>query len=780
MSRVARALARQSAAQPGGGGLAQYGLALGLGPTMPRPAEAFQAQFGPMTPIMPFGIDKPKPGQEYAEPRIWEYPVGYNLPTHPGDRKLVSFANLRRYADIYDVARRAIEVRKTEIAALDWDIVVDPHAVKDVGREAFATERAELRRFWRQPDRNYFDLTAWLKAIMEDFLVIDAVSIYPVQARGRGWFGSGVAEFRLIDGATIKPLLDVTGGTPRPPSPAYQQYLWGVPRVDLASMITAGDVEAGEPVGEYTSNELLYLLLNPRSFSPYGFSNTEQAMLTIQTALKRKEWMLSYFDDGSVPSLFVEMPTQADWTPEQIEQRERNLNEVIAATMGGKWKIKFLPPGAKANPMKEPVLSSEFDTLLIETICMAYDVVPMELGFMPKNGLGGKGLSDNQEAVQYRKSLRPTAQFVESVFNRINHHLFNAPEELLFKFVGLDPAEDAERQAARDKTYVSLGAYTIDEVRESGGKEAFGLPETSTPFVLTAQGPVWLDGALARAAVSAAAAQALAARGADQADADPTDEAGADEADDQAEEEPSAQAQQDELKALGVYLTKRRWQPGRAFVGKALSPAQIALASTSPDHLARVQKAVADDASDWRALAALEAGAAGRLAALVAGSTYQTREADTMAALAILTTLYQDAYALGVARWVDADGVTGKAVGPDDGVAAGLAQRQRRYLAGFFDAVGQSVAQIAARAKQYAAGAWHAYQEGFRRAAPHEARWRWETSAKPCRDCSARAGKVYSQATLPGVPADGSTVCRNNCRCRLVPVFPDEPGYDEG
>ena len=60
---------------------------------------------------------------------------------------------------------------------------------------------------------------------------------------GRGLCGSDLDCFELVDGATIRPLLDLHGGVPRPPAPAWQQYLKSVPRSDFTTMWNERDIE---------------------------------------------------------------------------------------------------------------------------------------------------------------------------------------------------------------------------------------------------------------------------------------------------------------------------------------------------------------------------------------------------------------------------------------------------------------------------------------------------------------------------------------------------------
>src|SRR6185437_8291200 len=289
-----------------------------------------EGNFGPHSPIVPMPLDKPRAGLERAEPRYWEYPVGYNLPTQPGDIKLVQFNQLRAYADIYDVARNCIRIRTQAINGLDWDIVADQQLVQGMGKDPMKDERAKYRAFWMRPQWEYDDLSSWLSAIMELLLTIDAVGLYPAPAMGKnGRTGSGIAEIQVIDGATLKPLLDVRGGRPRPPAPAYQQYLWGIPRVDLmqAAGMTAEQLFRDAKVGnEYRAEQLLYVRKHVRVNSPYGFSPLEQSVVNTMIALNRQEWLAKYFQEGSLPQMFLEVPQ--NWSPEQARDFEQQINDV--------------------------------------------------------------------------------------------------------------------------------------------------------------------------------------------------------------------------------------------------------------------------------------------------------------------------------------------------------------------------------------------------------------------------------------------------------------------
>ena len=233
----------------------ESGYANSYGPFLPGPPRTFtEGAFGPFSPILPVPVDAAPPGAELPLPRRFDYPVGFNLPSEPGQDgfKLASFATLQSIASVYSVARTCIQRRKDEIAGLDWDIVPTHEASKAYqgdhsAMRDFGERRAKAVKFFKRPDPNYFGFDGYLKALLDQVFAIDALSqlLRPKRAKGlgRGLCGSDLDCFELVDGATIRPLLDLHGGVPRPPAPAWQQYLKSVPRSDFTAMWNEQDIE---------------------------------------------------------------------------------------------------------------------------------------------------------------------------------------------------------------------------------------------------------------------------------------------------------------------------------------------------------------------------------------------------------------------------------------------------------------------------------------------------------------------------------------------------------
>ena len=488
------------------GALASYGAwnyGMASAASLPRPADVFMSgAFSPLNPIMPVGIDQPDPESGRPSPRRMQYPVGWNMPVgQPGTEglKLVSFGNLRAYADAYSVVRACIQVRKEEILGLDWDIVPTDEAQRDMRGDAQAHQDFQERRqkavaFFKRPDPNYHDFTGWMGAVLEDVLVVDALSIYlhPARVAGKGLLGSDLAALEVLDGTTIRPLLDIRGGTPRPPSPAYQQYLWGVPRTDLMDIILQADIdEMDEPVAEYKADQLMYLPYTRRSWTPYGFPGIERAIIPVMTGLKRQQFQLEFFSEGTIPGQFV-TPGDDISTPAQIRQLQDTLN-AIAGDQAWKHKIIVLPRGSKTMPQKPLDLASDFDAQLVTAICMAYDVMPMELGITPGGGGGQTPQATNQmaqasEEINKRKALKPMLQWLKSaIFDHVLQDICDQ-EDMQWAWVGLESIDDEEQKASNFKTLTGIGLLSIDEARVQMGLSPWGLPLTSDPVYMSATG----------------------------------------------------------------------------------------------------------------------------------------------------------------------------------------------------------------------------------------------------------------------------------------------------
>lgn len=450
-----------------------------------------------------------------------------------------SFSTLRTLADLYSVARACIQLRKTEVQGLEWDIMPTADAAKaNKGNEKwfrdFGQRRQQAMKFLRRPDPDYFSWTSFISAFLEEIFVFDALSLYLRPKRGKGMrkglFGSDLDCVELISGPTIRPLYGIHGEFPRPPAPAYQQYLYGVPRSDFMMMLTDRDIEeaglSGQAVGQFAGDQLLYLPMVPRRWTPYGFAPIERAMIPVMSGLQKQGYALDFFREGTVPAVYMS-PGDESMTPNQIRELQDALN-AFAGDPAMHHKIIVLPPGSKVMPQRDAQLADQFDDVVMTQVTMAFDVMPMELGISPKVSTTQSPGAANQmakmtQAKSERKSTKPLLVYIADIFNAILQDVCHQ-DDMKFVFEGLQEEEDQEQLTTLLTAQIGAGLRSIDEGRDELNLQPWGLPETSGPIVITPTGPVSLAVAMQQAA--AAGAQAALPPGQKPGSAPPVEQGG--------------------------------------------------------------------------------------------------------------------------------------------------------------------------------------------------------------------------------------------------------------
>lgn len=475
------------------------------------PVQQFEAlprtDFGPGwlgspgQPLVPQGIDPRDPDTGRPAPRRSEFPQSINQQLVD---RFTPFDTLRKVADRVDVIRRCIETRKSQMLALDWDITLSKQAIRrvmldnhidspgeaaQVARTEFAPHIARLRAWWEKPDRiNSMDWTTWLSVMMEEHLVLDALSIYP-----RRRMAGDVVAFEIIDGSTIKPLLDHRGSTPQSPNPAYQQILYGFPRGEF----TASDFEADSLL----ASQLIYRPRIRRSFTPYGYPDTESALSSADLWLKRMAWIREEFTEGTTPDTWMIPPKESKMEPTQVQAWETAMNDKLGAALAERRKLRAAPPGWTMEQMSTFAdrYKPELDELVVKLLCASFSVMPTEIGFPPGGGIGGKGHQEGEANSSHRRAVRPTATWIESVCTDISREYLDMPVELQFSLLGWETEDqNADEEVADSRT--RRGADTLNEDRAARGKPLYNFPEADTPFIVTGSGLVFLKGAMAAAA----------------------------------------------------------------------------------------------------------------------------------------------------------------------------------------------------------------------------------------------------------------------------------------
>ena len=390
-------------------------------------------------------------------------PGGYNLLVTPRGDLPISFLDLRNLAQNCDLVRLVIETRKDQISKMDWTVKPiekvegrrSPPRAGKLRPTASAPAQPQAREataLLRRPDRMH-SFSAWMRMLLEDMLVIDAATLYPRLTRGGGLYA-----LEVVDGATIRPVIDAGGRTPLPPAPAYQQIIKGLPATD------------------YTREELLYYPRNLLSWRIYGFSPVEQIIIITNVILRRQMHLLQYYTDGNLPDALLEVPE--NWSTAQIAEFQQYWDALHAGNTAQRRRGKWVPHGTTPHLMKEGDLKSPIDEWFARVVCYAFSVSPQ-----PFVQTINRATAETAQEAALSEGLAPLMEWMADFINYVLQGF--GFDQVEFAWMQ-DSAMDPEVQAQIDDLDVRNGIRLRREIRASRGLEDDGAPD----FIMTTTGAV--------------------------------------------------------------------------------------------------------------------------------------------------------------------------------------------------------------------------------------------------------------------------------------------------
>ncbi len=529
---------------------------------LPRNPIDGMVPFGPGIPLAPAPIDPMEGG--VVPPRRWEYPLTWNLQLFP--ERHTPWAILKAVAEQCDVVRHCIELRKTGLVARNWDITLRPAVIARMmaqtgtksrakaaalARDQYGPHMERIARFLETPDLGQ-SWSQWANAILEQEYVYDAPTVWPRWTLGRECVG-----WKIIDGSTIKPLLDHLGDRPQPPAPAFQQILYGFPRGEFTA--------SAEHDGEFSTAQLFYRPRNERPDSPYGFSCVEQAIPAADLWLKRQAWMRAEYTDGASPRMGIVVKNKDDWSPAQYAAWQRVYNTRVAGQTSERQRAQLFPNGMEPvlYPNLDALYKPDYDEALRKWIASIFGVMPTQIGVIPNQGIGGRGQFEGEQNQIETVTQRPLEEWFIDLVNDLAVATQGMPRELTLTFSGNELDEEALMHAQRQQAQTGSGARTLNDVRAEDGLDLYDFPEADMPFISTPTGPVFLQGAATAQAEPGTAPDAPAA---------PTPNAGDPRSQEPQEPQGASPDTEAELRAFAGFARKRKGGAWRDFVFRAVPP----------------------------------------------------------------------------------------------------------------------------------------------------------------------------------------------------------------
>jgi HK97 family phage portal protein len=354
-------------------------------------------------------------------------------------------ANLRRFAET-PLVRRAINVIKDRIVAMDWQVRVRRGvAASEVGY--MARKLRALRRTLEEPNATDSFRTL-LEQVIEDALT-GGYGAIEMEATGDP---EVPAQMWPVDGATIRVNVNWDGD---PESARYSQVAQGQMPDQAVSL---------------RDDQLIYLRMNPRSFTPFGLGPLEVAFETVNQFLSAHRFAGKLAANSVVQyALWLNeaTPTQHErmirWWQDEIEGTGR----VPLISTEQKPEVLRFAQGTDAD------LRLQWQQFLIRMVANAFGLPPLLLGL---EGDVNRSTAAELADEAFRGAIEPLAKLIAEHITRDLFSKCISWREFEFVFNDLS-ARDEDTELAIQVQLLAAGVYTVNEVRAMRGLGPIGAGE---------------------------------------------------------------------------------------------------------------------------------------------------------------------------------------------------------------------------------------------------------------------------------------------------------------
>jgi HK97 family phage portal protein len=345
--------------------------------------------------------------------------------------------NLRRFAET-PVVRRAINVIKDRIAAMDWQVRVRRGVVLE---DLAFTERKlrALRRTLEEPNESDSFRTL-IEQVMEDALTggFGVIEMEPTGDPARP------AMLWPVDGASIRINARWDGD---PETPRYAQ-------------VSPGQLESSAV--DLRDDQLIYVRMNPRSFTPFGLGPLEVAFETVNQFLSAHRFA------GKLASNAVAQ--YALWLNEATPAQHDRLIRWWQDEIEGTGRVPLISTEQKPEVLRfaqgtDADMRLAWQEFLIRMVANAFGLPPLMLGLEADvNQSTAAEMADEA----FRGAISPLAMLLAGHLTRDLFGKCIGWREFEFVFNDLN-ARDEDTELAVQVELLKAGVLTVNEVRAMRG-----------------------------------------------------------------------------------------------------------------------------------------------------------------------------------------------------------------------------------------------------------------------------------------------------------------------
>lgn len=346
-------------------------------------------------------------------------------------------ANLRKFAET-PVVRRAINIIKDRVASMDWQVRLKrdftPEMVED------ATKRIAVLRSSLEEPNDSDSFRTLIEQVIEDALVGG------FGAMEMDLTGDPEKPFELwpVDGATIQ-INSRWDGSPDSPRFVQSTGLTG-----SAGLVPLDD------------DELMYVRMNPRSYTPFGLGPLEVAFETVNTFLSAHRFA------GKLASNSVVQ--YALWLNETSPAQQERLIRWWQDEIEGTGRVPLISTDQKPEVLRfaqgtDADLRLSWQQFLIRMVANAFGLPPLLLGL--EQGVNRATATELMNEA-FHSAITPLARLLAEHITRDLFAKRVGWREFQFVFNELD-ARDEMSEIQIQTALLTAGVLTVNEVRAMRG-----------------------------------------------------------------------------------------------------------------------------------------------------------------------------------------------------------------------------------------------------------------------------------------------------------------------
>jgi HK97 family phage portal protein len=345
--------------------------------------------------------------------------------------------NLRRFAET-PVVRRAINVIKDRIASMDWQVRVR-RGFRQQDLE-FTERRLRALRLMLEEPNAVDSFRTLIEQAIEDALTggFGAIEMEPTGDPERP------AMMWAVDGASIRINARWDGDTE---TPRYAQVLPG--QLESAAV-------------DLLDGQLMYIRMNPRSFTPFGLGPLEVAFETVNQFLSAHRYA------GKLAANSVAQ--YALWLNEATPAQHDRLIRWWQDEIEGTGRVPLISTGQKPEVLRfsqgtDADMRLAWQEFLIRMVANAFNLPPLLLGLESDvNRSTAAEMTDEA----FRGAISPLAMLLAGHITRDLFGKCIGWREFEFVFNDLN-ARDEETELAVQVELLRAGVLTVNEVRAMRG-----------------------------------------------------------------------------------------------------------------------------------------------------------------------------------------------------------------------------------------------------------------------------------------------------------------------